>query len=440
MANTYSSSLRLILQTTNSNQGTWGDFTNTNIGTLLEQAITGIASITASGSSDYTLSVGNGVSDESRNATISVTGTISTAINVICPAVPKIYIVRNGTTGGYAITFKTASGTGISIPNGSTMLLYCDGTNVKEGVTYISSGAFGAITGTSLTITSGATSVAALSASGTVSGAGFSNYLASPPAIGGTAQNTINGTTITATTQFSGPGTGLTGTAAGLSIGGNAATATSATSATSATTATSATSATTATNLASGSAGTVPYQSASGTTAMLAAGTTGQIFRSAGATAPSWGSAITRETSQSASGTSVDFNVPSWVNQITVMFRGVSTTGTNEIIVQLGTSGGVVSTGYLSAASTQAGTVTASTAGFILTSSGAASDIANGQMIISAFGGNEFTASSIVRVSASALRHGAGGLSLGGTLTRLRITTTTGVDTFDAGTINITYS
>ena len=62
-----------------------------------------------------------------------------------------------------------------------------------------------------------------LAASGTVSGAGFSTYLASPPAIGGTAQNTINGTTITATSQFSGPGTGLTGTAAGLSIGGTAA-------------------------------------------------------------------------------------------------------------------------------------------------------------------------------------------------------------------------
>ena len=93
---------------------------------------------------------------------------------------------------------------------------------------------------------------------------------------------TINGTTITASTQFSGPGTGLTGTAAGLSIGGNAATATNSTNATNATNATK------ATNLASGSAGTLPYQSASGATAMLAAGTSGNVLLSGGTGAPTW--------------------------------------------------------------------------------------------------------------------------------------------------------
>lgn len=69
----------------------------------------------------------------------------------------------------------------------------------------------------------GTVAATTLSASGTVSGAGFSTYLASPPAIGGTAANTVRGTTVTATTQFTGPGTGLTGTAASLSIGGTAA-------------------------------------------------------------------------------------------------------------------------------------------------------------------------------------------------------------------------
>ena len=84
--------------------------------------------------------------------------------------------------------------------------------------------------------------------------------------------STVGGSTITAATQFSGPGTGLTGTASGLSIGGNAATATSATTAGSATTAT------TATNLANGAAGSLPYQSASATTAMLGIGSTGQVL------------------------------------------------------------------------------------------------------------------------------------------------------------------
>jgi hypothetical protein len=95
--------------------------------------------------------------------------------------------------------------------------------------------------------------------------------------IGGTAAAAVTGTTITATT-FSGAGTGLTGTASGLSIGGNAATATSATSATSATT---------ATNLAGGATGSLPYQASSGSTTLLAAGTNGQVLTLASGV-PSW--------------------------------------------------------------------------------------------------------------------------------------------------------
>jgi hypothetical protein len=99
--------------------------------------------------------------------------------------------------------------------------------------------------------------------------------------IGGTTAAAITGTTITANTQFTGAGTGLTGTATSLSIGGNAATATSATTAGSATTAT------TATNLAGGAAGSVPYQSALNTTAFLTAGSNGQVLTLA-AGIPSW--------------------------------------------------------------------------------------------------------------------------------------------------------
>ena len=98
--------------------------------------------------------------------------------------------------------------------------------------------------------------------------------------VGATTASTVRGTTITATTQFSGPGTGLTGTASSLSIGGNAATATSATSATSATT---------ATNLAGGANGSLPYQTASGSTTFLAAGTNGQYLTLSGGV-PTWSS------------------------------------------------------------------------------------------------------------------------------------------------------
>lgn len=100
--------------------------------------------------------------------------------------------------------------------------------------------------------------------------------------IGGVTPLAITGTTITATSQFSGAGTGLTGTAAGLSIGGNAATATTATTAGSATTAT------TATNIAGGAASQIPYQTGAGATGFIANGTAGQVLTSAGAGAPTW--------------------------------------------------------------------------------------------------------------------------------------------------------
>jgi hypothetical protein len=95
--------------------------------------------------------------------------------------------------------------------------------------------------------------------------------------IGGSTAAAVTGTTITANTQFTGAGTGLTGTASGLSIGGNAATATSAT---------------TATNLAGGTAGSLPYQSATSTTTFLSAGTNGQVLTLAGGV-PSWATPTT---------------------------------------------------------------------------------------------------------------------------------------------------
>ena len=111
--------------------------------------------------------------------------------------------------------------------------------------------------------------------------------------IGGTTAGAVTGTTITATT-FNGAGTGLTGTASGLSIGGNAATAT---------TAVSATTATTATNLAGGATGSVPYQASSGTTSMLAAGANGQVLTLASGI-PSWATpTVGTVTSVSGTGT-----------------------------------------------------------------------------------------------------------------------------------------
>ncbi len=129
MASTYSPNLRLELIGTGEQQGTWGATTNTNLGTLIEEAIGGYVSVTVSDAGDTTLTTNNGSADQARNAVINLTGTISQARNVLCPAIEKVYIVRNATTGGFAVTFKVSGQTGVSIPNGSTYLVYVNGTD-----------------------------------------------------------------------------------------------------------------------------------------------------------------------------------------------------------------------------------------------------------------------------------------------------------------------
>lgn len=163
---TYSSNLRLELIGTGEQQGTWGITTNTNLGTLLEQAITGYVSVTVTDGSDTTLSVANGASDQSRNMTLNLSGSLSAARTVICPATPKIYVVKNATTGGYSVTFKVTGQTGVSIPNGSTVVVYVDGTDVRLVSQFPVPVAQG---GTGVTSSTGTGSVV-LSASPTLSG------------------------------------------------------------------------------------------------------------------------------------------------------------------------------------------------------------------------------------------------------------------------------
>lgn len=130
MASTYSTSLRLELIGTGDQSGTWGETTNTNLGTLLEQAIGGYQSIVMT-DANYTLSTANGAADEARNMVIRLTGTLSATRNVSCPnGIEKLYVVVNDTSGGQSIVFKTASGSGITIPNGKRAIVYVDGTNV----------------------------------------------------------------------------------------------------------------------------------------------------------------------------------------------------------------------------------------------------------------------------------------------------------------------
>jgi hypothetical protein len=128
MASTFSPTLRIELIGDGDQSGIWGQTTNTNLGTLLEQAITGVVSITMV-DANYTLTNFNGVSDESRNAVLVAGGTNAAVRDIIAPLVEKLYVVKNSTSGGFAINIRAASGSSVSVPSGATVWVYCDGTN-----------------------------------------------------------------------------------------------------------------------------------------------------------------------------------------------------------------------------------------------------------------------------------------------------------------------
>ena len=142
----------------------------------------------------------------------------------------------------------------------------------------------------------------------------------------------------------------------------------------------------------------------------------------------------------STSGTSIDFtSIPSWVKRITVEIIGVSTNGTSNFLIQLGTSGGIVSTGYLSGVGSR-GSETTSTAGFIVGIPAAAANTLTGIIPICNYTTNAWVTSGVLSRQDGFLNASGGSISsLGGTLDRVRITTVNGTDTFDAGSINILY-
>ena len=151
------------------------------------------------------------------------------------------------------------------------------------------------------------------------------------------------------------------------------------------------------------------------------------------------GMQVISDTAKSATGTSVDFTgIPSWVKRITVMFNGVSTSGTSNLLIQIG-AGSVTTSGYVSTAYTSVGAAS-STAGFIATQAITAATSQTGLATIVTLGSNLWIAASSLGFSNTSIGNtGNGNITLGGTLDRVRITTVNGTDTFDAGTINILY-
>jgi hypothetical protein len=140
------------------------------------------------------------------------------------------------------------------------------------------------------------------------------------------------------------------------------------------------------------------------------------------------------------SGTAFDFTgIPSWAKRITVMLNGVSLTGSDDLLIQLGDSGGIETTGYSSAAVNQGGNTPSSTAAFIIATGGVTACLYSGNVVINNFNGNTWASSSVIGATGTFnLTSGAGSKTLSDVLTQVRITRS-GTNTFDAGSINILY-
>ena len=214
MPSTYSPSLRIELIGAGEQSGTWGTTTNTNLGTLLEQSIAGVQAITMF-DANYTLTNYNGVSDEARKAVLVVGGTNGAIRNIIAPLVTKTYTIKNNTVGGFAILIKAATGASVSIPNGGTSTVYCDGTDFQLALTQTIVAAGTAI------------AVATVGATTTVTNTGVASFNTRTGAV---TQTSADVTTALGYTPPTPTGTGASGTW-GINVTGNAATSTNSTTA-----------------------------------------------------------------------------------------------------------------------------------------------------------------------------------------------------------------
>ena len=139
MASSYSTDLKLELMVTGEQAGLWGDITNTNLN-ILQQAIAGYESVTLNATTGATLAFTNGALSNGKNAVLDLTGTLTSSVNVIVPdagsgtAPEKVYLVKNSTSGSFAVTFKTNSGTGATFAaaDKGIKVLYSDGTNIVD--------------------------------------------------------------------------------------------------------------------------------------------------------------------------------------------------------------------------------------------------------------------------------------------------------------------
>jgi hypothetical protein len=171
MASTYSP-LKIELITTGEQSGTWGSTTNVNLGTAIEEAITGSANVTfASANVTLTLTNTNGT-QTARNLRLRLTGTTAGARDLIVPAIEKQYLIQNDTAD--TITVKNSTGTGVAIPTTMSAVVFNDGVNVTCASIYSTSLVTPVLVATDaafvnpLAVTSGGTGVTTVTGTGSV--------------------------------------------------------------------------------------------------------------------------------------------------------------------------------------------------------------------------------------------------------------------------------
>jgi hypothetical protein len=181
------SDLKIELIGTGEQAGTWGNTTNTNLGTALQEAITGSADVAfSSGDVTLTLTNSNGA-QVGRNLRLNLTGTSSGALNLILGAemqVEKLYLINN--TLADAVTVKNTTGTGIAVPAGKTMFVFNNGTNVVDAITYLTSLETASLVATTADINGGSIDGATLGTNSAITEADIDNI-------------NINGNTISTT-------------------------------------------------------------------------------------------------------------------------------------------------------------------------------------------------------------------------------------------------
>ena len=210
MASSYSPLLRLELIGSGEQAGLWGETTNKNLGTLLEQAIAGVTTISLSGGTGtFTLSALNGTQDQSRSMVLRFIGSPSGEKTIEIPTAEKLYVARNES--GQKIIFKTAGQIsnpllgGVELLDGEASLVFCDGANAKAGIQTVGVG--------TLTVPGGGTGATSFTG-GFVKSPGGTGSLTSSASVSLT-------TDISGTLPVANGGTGATSLTSGRIIIGN---------------------------------------------------------------------------------------------------------------------------------------------------------------------------------------------------------------------------